>query len=251
MLAHHARTILHITELLQSREPTSPPAPLLTGEGRDCSAFLLWRGAGIRSEPVLITLAIVLLTGCATAIATPSPAPTPMSRAIVVVQVQPTSTPGCPPRPTRTPVVVPTFRDTPKPPTPAPPPTPGPTRIVTPALVPTLVHPLESEEEILRVLLNSDLNSAEWDNPWCLDTPRFEPDRITRQWYPNQSAYDGSSRPAEYGGQDPIWVVTIRGDVRLSIRCMACTEPIKAGGVVYIVDQKTGQIFGMRTLPLP
>ncbi len=193
----------------------------------------------------LTTLALLLVIWLA-------PALGPSTTALVAQTTwTPTPTPGCPPRPTRTPVVVPTFRDTPQPPTPAPPPTPGPPRIVTPALVPTFVRPLETEDEILRVVLNSDLNSAEWDNPWCLETPRLEPDRITLQWYPNRTAYDGSWTPPEYGGQDPIWVVTIKGNVRLDLICMACTGPIKAAGVVYIVDQKTGMVFGMGTLQSP
>lgn len=197
-----------------------------------------------------LLLAAIVMVLALLVVVTLALAKSPFATALLASSVSTaTATPGCPPRATRTPVVVSTFRDTPQPPTPAPPPTPGPPRIETPALIPTLVHPLETEEEILRVVLNSDLNSAEWDDPWCLETPRVQPGRITIQWYPNQTAYDGSSRPPEYGGQDPIWVVTIKGNVRLDLICMACTGPIKAAGVAYIVDQKTGMTFGMRTLP--
>ncbi len=144
------------------------------------------------------TLVVVFVSSCATA--TPNLLPVPMA----------TATPGCPPRPTRTVVLVPTFRDTPKPPTPAPPPTPGPPRIVTSVPVPTLVQPLATEEQVLKWVLDRDMVAAEWDDPWCLETPRLQPGRITVQWYPSMKAYDGSSSDVSTY-TDPIWVVTIKG----------------------------------------
>jgi hypothetical protein len=153
---------------------------------------------------------------------------------------------GCPPRPTRTPVPVPTPRKTP--PTPVPPPTPGALRIETPVYVPTLVHPLETEEDVLKVALDADMRGAYWGDPWCLETPRLQPGRITVKWYPNQNAYDGSGRPAEYGGTDPVWVVTIKGNVNMPMPGGGCRGPLNGGGVRYIIDQETGQLFGMGCL---
>ncbi len=149
---------------------------------------------------------------------------------------------GCPPRPTWTPPVLPTpFRETPRPPTPAPTRTPGPPRVETPVPVPTLVHALETEEEILQVVFAADMRVAQWDDPWCLETPRLQPGRITVKLYPNASAYYGSS--PEQGGGDPVWVVTIKGEVNLPMPGYVG----KARGAHYLVDQKTGQIIGMGT----
>ncbi len=119
-----------------------------------------------------------------------------------------TATPGCPPRPTWTAVPVPTFRDTPKPPTPAPMRTSGPPRIETSAPVPTLVQPLATEEQVLKWVLDRDMRGAKWDDPWCLETPRLQPGRIIVEWYPSMKAYEGSG-PTAVSDTDPIWVVTI------------------------------------------
>ncbi len=74
---------------------------------------------------------------------------------------------GCPPRPT--PVPPPTMAlGTPRLPTTAPTPTPGAPRLETAMPFPTLVHPLETEEQVLRVVLDIDLHTAEWQDPWCL-----------------------------------------------------------------------------------
>ncbi len=148
---------------------------------------------------------------------------------------------GCPPRPTWTPPPVPTpFRDTPRPPTPAPTQTPGPPRIETPVPDATLVHPLESEE-VLKMVLEMDMHDAQWNDPWCLETLRLQPGRITVRLYPNESAYYGST-PAS-GDEDPVWVVTIRGEVYLLMPGFHG----KARDLHYIIDQKTGQVLGMGT----
>lgn len=144
---------------------------------------------------------------------------------------------GCPPRPTWTPPPVPTpFRDTPRPPTPAPTRTPGPPRFETDVPVPTLIHPL-TEEEVLKMVLEMDMRDNQWDDPWCLETLRLQPGRITIRLYPNESAYYGS--PA--GGGDPVWVVTIKGEVYL----VMIGWQGKARGIYYIIDQKTGEVIGM------
>lgn len=154
---------------------------------------------------------------------------------------------GCLPRPTWTPPPVPTpFRDTPRPPTPAPTRTPGPPpRIETPVPDATLTHPLETEEEILKTVLDIDMGLADWDVPWCLETPRLEPGRITIQWYPNMNAYDGSG--GLYSDEDPRWVVTIKGGVWLYMPGFRS----KSGGAVYFVNQKTGMIYRIGGLAPP
>ncbi len=150
---------------------------------------------------------------------------------------------SCPARPTRIPFPTPTpFTETPKPPTSAPPPTPGPPPPIETAVpVPTLIHPLETEEEILKIVLEADMRGAQWDDPWCLETPRLQPGRITIKLYPNASAYYGSS--PDFGGGDPVWVVTITGEVFLPMPGF----PGKARDAHYLIDQKTGQLIGMGT----
>lgn len=150
----------------------------------------------------------------------------------------------CPPRPTRIPPPVATPRLTP--PTPAPTPTPGlPQPVRTAAPDATLSHPLESEQEILTVVLDMDINNADWDDPWCLETPRLEPGRISIQWYQSMTSYDGS-RSYDSRDEDPFWVVTIRGAVRLP---MPGAGPGKRGGVIYFVNQTTGKIYRIGALP--
>ena len=85
------------------------------------------------------------------------------------------------------------------------------------------------------------MRGAQWDDPWCLETPRLQPGRITVKLYPNASAYYGSS--PDYGGGDPVWVVTIKGNVNLLMPGF----PRKARDAHYFIDQKTGQLTGMGT----
>jgi hypothetical protein len=121
-----------------------------------------------------------------------------------------------------------------------PPPTPGsPQPVLTAAPDATLARPLESEQEILKFVLAVDMNMTHWDDPWCLETPRLEPERINIKWYPNVNAYDGS-RSFDKRDDDPIWVVTIKGAVMLY---MPGPWLENRTGVVYFVNQKTGKIY--------
>lgn len=169
----------------------------------------------------------------------------------------PTIITRCPPRPTLTPFPTPTpFTLTPKLPTVAPTKTPGPPAPTSTFVIPTLVQPL-TEQEALKLALELDIRGAtDWDDPWCLDTLRLQPGRIVIKWYPNEYVYEGTESAAANLGLDvahshSIWVVSIKGNVRLlpPFPCMGCTEPIKAGGVAYIIDQQTGLLKGIRTEP--
>ena len=192
-------------------------------------SYLLVAAAAI-TLAVLVAVTLTLLTN--------QPATAPQVSQVSTATIMS----GCPPRPTWIPPSVPTpFRDTPEPPTPAPPPTPGPPRIETPMPVPTLIHPLETEEEVLKIVLAADIRGAQWDDPWCLETPRLQPGRITVRLYPNASAYYNSS--PDHGDGAPVWVVTIKGGVFL--RMIGFSG--KARDAHYIIDQKTGQLIGMGT----
>ncbi len=184
----------------------------------------------------VIILAVLVVVGLA--LSTSQPTPDPQTNQVSTT----TAISGCLPRPTRIPLPASTLRLTTV--TPAPPPTPGPPpRIETPVPDATLIHPLETEEEILKVVLDSDMRTGDWDDPWCLETPRLEPGRITIAWYPNMTAYDGSGGFGLY--DDPIWVVTIKGAVWLHMP----GNRLKRGGAVYFVNQKTGKIYRIGGLP--
>lgn len=120
-------------------------------------------------------------------------------------------------------------------------------------VIPTLVHPL-IEEEVLRLVLEIDMRGAtDWDDPWCLETPRLQPGRITFAWYRSEFAYRDGESNATYLGIDvskanPVWFVDIKGNVRVSLIGIGYTGPVKAGGIEYRIDQKTGWLLGMRTL---
>ncbi len=160
---------------------------------------------------------------------------------------------GCLPRPTLTPFPTRTpFTLTPAPPTPAPSPTQGPPAPTSTFVAPTLVHPL-TEEEVLKRALDIDTNTTDWDDPWCIETLHLQPGRITFAWHRNEYDYPGGESIAAYLGIDPsktnpIWAVTITGNVRVEMICGLCQRPIKAGGVEYRIDQKTGWLLGMGTL---
>jgi hypothetical protein len=197
---------------------------------------------------LLVVTALIILAGLVVvrfALARSQPATDPQINQVSIA----TAITRCPPRPTRIPFPTTTpFTETPKPPTPAPPPTPGPPpRIETPVPDATLTHSLETEEEILKVVLDTDMGLADWDDPWCLETPRLEPGRITIKWYPNINAYDGSGGSI-YGDEDPRWVVTIKGGVWLRMPGIGRS---KSGGAVYFVNQKTGKIYRIGSLAPP
>ncbi len=131
------------------------------------------------------------------------------------------------------------------PPTPAPPPTPGPPVGITPEPIPTLAQPL-TEEGALRRALEIDSHVAIWrSKPWSIDTPRLEPGRITINWYSDRT-YDGSSYApdAETG---PVWVVTIKGNVRLLLVGEGFDPRLIRDGVTYTIAQNTGDLLGVRT----
>ncbi len=138
---------------------------------------------------------------------------------------------GCLPCPTRTPVSVPTpFTLTPKTATPAPTQTPGPPAPTSTFVVPTLVHPL-TEEEVLKLVLEIDMRGAtDWDDPWCLETLQLQPGRIT------------------FSKENSVWIITITGNVSVMLIGIPFTGPVKAGGIEYHIDQKTGWLLGMGTL---
>ncbi len=139
---------------------------------------------------------------------------------------------------------------TPAPPTPARTRAPGPPVGIAPRPIPTLARPLDTEEQVLRQVLEYDARAAVWRKPWSLDTPGLEPGRISIKWHSDRS-YDGSS----YGPNDvrgPVWVVTIKGEVRLYPHPDAVYD-----GVTYVIDQNTGFVLRMtagvptQTTPLP
>jgi hypothetical protein len=143
---------------------------------------------------------------------------------------------GCPPRATRVPP--PAITPCLTPPTPAPAPTRGSPPPVSTMTIPALVHPLDTEEQVLKVVLDRDMAIADWDDGWCLETPRLQPERITIRWYPNMNAYDGSGA-FNPGDEDPIWIVTIKGGVWIGLPGIGRSN---LGGALYFVPQKTGWI---------
>lgn len=154
----------------------------------------------------------------------------------------------CPRRPTREAYSAPS-PVTSSAPTPAPTATPGPPppQVIEPQ--PTLVHPLETPEQVLGILYEYDTRVAEWIDPWCVGTLHSEPDRIRLVLYPSEAAFNGSKRHPAKLDPGPVWVVTIKGEVYYSVPCMACTSTPHAYGLRYIIAKYTGSILSIGGLP--
>lgn len=133
------------------------------------------------------------------------------------------------------------------PPTPAPTRTPGPPPRITPIPIPTLTQPLNTEEQVLKRALEIDAGAVAWSQPWSLDTPRLEPGRISIKGYPDRS-FEGNQYSSPWLESGPVWVVTIKGNVRLNLP--GGPGPVintTYDGVTYIIAQKTGSFLGWRS----
>jgi len=134
------------------------------------------------------------------------------------------------------------------PPTPAPTRTPGPPVGITPKAYAPLAQPL-TEEGALRRALEIESQVVIWrSKPWSMDSPRVEPGRVSVKWYLDRT-YNGSSYApdAEIG---PVWVVTVKGDVRLLLLGMASNlDLVVHDGVTYTIAQKTGDLLRVQAGP--
>lgn len=121
-------------------------------------------------------------------------------------------------------------------PTPAPTITEGPPPIVD-SSSPLLKHPLSQEDAVIKAF-KYDQRIARWENSWSLESLRSEPERISIEWHKDRS-YDGSE-VGEGVANGPIWVVTIKGPVRLP-----SWDPTNRvhDGMSYQVSQGTGEIW--------
>ncbi len=133
------------------------------------------------------------------------------------------------------------------PPTPAPTRTPGPPPRITPISIPTLTQPLNTEEQVLKRALEIDAGAVAWSQPWSLDTPRLEPGRISIKGYPDRS-FEGNQYSSPWLESGPVWVVTIKGNVRLNLPGgLGPVINTTYDGVTYIIAQKTGSFLGWRS----
>lgn len=127
----------------------------------------------------------------------------------------------------------------------SPPPTPAPTRTVGPPSTvknfdgPFLEVPLK-KKEALSIAHEFDKQHANWDSPWEVKD-MGEGNRITIQWYPDRN-YDKTHRYGPSAENGPVWVITIKGRVRLTD--MKDTRAHES--VTYIIAQNTGHILGIR-----
>lgn len=126
-------------------------------------------------------------------------------------------------------------------PTPAPTATEGPPPTVE--VNPTeLGRPLKRKEAI-KVALDYDKQSAEWEIPWSLETVERDQNRITVEWHKDQT-YDGSFL-GPYSERGPIWVITIKGKVRV--------KEDRSGkfhdGITYRIAERTGALVSVTTGP--
>lgn len=142
------------------------------------------------------------------------------------------------------------------PPTEAPTATPGPASTYMPPVLPTLVGgPLVTADQVLAMALSIDHETSTWQQPWTLDTPKTDPTRITILFFPSQTAADGGN-PNEFApGHDaaigPVWRVTIRGHVHISMLAMNINYWAQVNdGVTYTIAQDSGALVGVDGGPL-
>lgn len=175
---------------------------------------------------------VVLLNGCI------PPAQTTLSSSTVV-------TLACPPLPTRTPDLRPTTTPRRTPPTSAPTPTQGPPPPLNTSIPPaTLAQPLTNQTLVLSKLFEFEKESmSRWDEPWCVETLQFDPDRILFARYETVNQYYHLSGGwARNGDDEPVWVVTIRGPVLPLMIGWRTSD--KAAYQTFIMGEQSGMFYG-------
>lgn len=153
---------------------------------------------------------------------------------------------ACAPRPTRTPDPHPTnTRDPhPKSPTIAPSRTPGPPQPPrTGVPPPTLVQKLDTVENALNYLMSIEIRAGTiWDDPWCLETLKYDPERIQVKWYlaPGHDA-EGNTFGNTRG---PTVVISIKGWVNLGgLRGPGRFSTDRTNGVTFEFGRDTGELW--------
>jgi hypothetical protein len=120
-------------------------------------------------------------------------------------------------------------------PTAAPTKTPGPPPAID-LTQPELSHPL-TKDEFLQLALNYDSQLAEWEKPWDIQSAQQKDGRISIEWHKDQT-YDGSTL-GRYSERGPIWVITIKGKMRL--------KEDRSGkfhdGITYRIFERTGRLI--------
>jgi hypothetical protein len=126
-----------------------------------------------------------------------------------------------------------------------PPPTPAPTRTAGPPPPvknfdgPYLNEPL-NEKAALEIAHQFDSQHAIWAEPWKVNDSMGK--RVTIQWHPDRN-YDGTHHYGSTAENGPVWVITIKGQVRfIDLEKNEHTY----GAVTYIIGQKTGHVLGIR-----
>lgn len=120
-------------------------------------------------------------------------------------------------------------------PTAAPSRTPGPSISIEQTL-PELSHPL-TKDESLQLALDYDHQLAVWEKPWDTQTAQQEKGRITAEWHEDQT-YDGSTL-GRYSERGPIWVISIKGKVRLNEDRSGKFHD----GIIYRISERTGRLI--------
>jgi hypothetical protein len=131
------------------------------------------------------------------------------------------------------------------PPTPAPTPTAGPPVKVAARTIPTLAQILTTDEQVLKRALEIDSIVAERSQPLSIDIYRSEPGRFSLTWYADRSFHGNQYSPNEFE-TGPVWVVTIRGNLKLHLPGPRSGE---YDSVSYIIAQRTGSFLGWHTGP--
>lgn len=126
--------------------------------------------------------------------------------------------------PLLTPEFIPTSVPTPSGPLPAP-------KIV---IVPTLTQPLTPAQAVRKALEFEQRGVAQWvDEAWSLETQQSQPERITVEQFEG-----GKYGPLGSNVKDSLWVVTIKGRVRVGTIGGGCL----CSGVTYAISEKTGNV---------
>jgi hypothetical protein len=132
-------------------------------------------------------------------------------------------------------------------PTAAPPPTAGAALPEPEGVYPPLAEPV-TRAQAIKYALAIDSQWAVRTEPLSLDTLTSRPELVTAVWHSDRS-YDGFEY-APSAERGPVWVVTLKGPVRVTMVGMREDGPHLSDGVTYTIAQRTGHLLSIVPGPL-
>lgn len=132
-------------------------------------------------------------------------------------------------------------------PTAAPPPTAGAPLPEPDGMYPSLAQPV-TQDQAVEYAVAIDSQWAVRTEPLTLEAVKSQPGLATVVWYSDRS-YDGF----EYGSsaeRGPVWVITLKGLVRVNVVGMREDGPPLTDGVTYTIAQRTGHLLAIVPGPI-